>query len=65
MDAVSNPAATSDVVRRGDELQYELDEGPCLDSVREQETHELPGPAFAAGVDSVDATALASEARAS
>ena len=26
------------MVRRGDALQYELDEGPCLDSVRWHET---------------------------
>jgi GAF domain-containing protein len=32
------PAGSDDVVRRGDALQYELDEGPCLDSVRWHET---------------------------
>ena len=26
------------VVRRGDTLQYELDEGPCLDSLRSHQT---------------------------
>jgi GAF domain-containing protein len=29
---VETPAATSDLVRRGDLLQYELHEGPCLDA---------------------------------
>ncbi len=35
---VETPAATDAVARRGDELQYELSEGPCLQSIREQET---------------------------
>ena len=35
---ISTPAGSDDVVRRGDALQYELDEGPCLDSVRWHET---------------------------
>ena len=35
---IDTPAATSDIVRRGDELQYELGEGPCLQSIYEQET---------------------------
>lgn len=35
---IETPAATDDVARRGDELQYELGEGPCLQSIREQET---------------------------
>jgi GAF domain-containing protein len=35
---LETPAFTSDVARRGDELQYEFDEGPCLDSVRHHET---------------------------
>ncbi len=35
---VSTPAATSDLVRRIDEVQYETGEGPCLSSVREQVT---------------------------
>ena len=35
---VESQAATSEVVLAGDELQYELGEGPCLDSLREQET---------------------------
>lgn len=36
--AVESAAATDDVVRRGDALQYELSEGPCLDAVRRQHT---------------------------
>lgn len=35
---IETPAATDSVARRGDELQYELGEGPCLQSIREQET---------------------------
>lgn len=35
---IETPAATDDVARRGDELQYELGEGPCLQSIRQQET---------------------------
>jgi GAF domain-containing protein len=35
---VSTPVASDDVVRRGDALQYQLNEGPCLDAVRWQET---------------------------
>ncbi len=35
---IETPAATDDVARRGDELQYELGEGPCLQSIHEQET---------------------------
>ena len=34
----STPVASDDVVRRGDGLQYQLDEGPCLDAVRWQDT---------------------------
>src|SRR4030095_11633812 len=34
----STPLAFDDVVRRGDALQYQLHEGPCLDAVRWQET---------------------------
>jgi GAF domain-containing protein len=34
---VENGGATSESVRRGDELQTELGEGPCLDAVWEQE----------------------------
>lgn len=35
---IDTRAATSDVVRRGDALQYELAEGPCLDAIWEQDT---------------------------
>lgn len=35
---IDTPAATSDAVRCGDELQYELGEGPCLDAIWERET---------------------------
>ena len=31
---ILTPVVSDDVVRRGDALQYQLDEGPCLDSVR-------------------------------
>ena len=34
----STPLAFDDVVRRGDALQYQLHEGPCLDAVHWQET---------------------------
>ena len=36
--ALSTPVASDDVVRRGDALQYQLGEGPCLDAVRLQDT---------------------------
>lgn len=35
---IDTPAATSAVARRGDELQYELQEGPCLDAIWHHET---------------------------
>jgi GAF domain-containing protein len=35
---VSTAAASDDLVRRGDAWQYELREGPCLDTVRQQHT---------------------------
>lgn len=35
---IDTPAATDDACRRGDELQYELGEGPCLQSIHQQET---------------------------
>lgn len=34
---IDTPAATSDVARRADELQLELDQGPCLDVLLHQE----------------------------
>lgn len=37
-DGVETTAATSDVVLHGDQLQYDLNEGPCLDSLRVQST---------------------------
>ncbi len=47
-------AQTDDVVRRADELQYEHREGPCLQSIHEQETvyspdlsHERRWPSWA------------------
>lgn len=39
---LETPAATSDVAWRGDRLQYELNEGPCVDSVATQETVVCP-----------------------
>ena len=35
---ISTPAASDDVPVRVDAIQYEADEGPCLDAIREQET---------------------------
>ncbi len=35
---ISTPVASDAAARRGDALQYQLDEGPCLDAVRSQET---------------------------
>jgi transcriptional regulator with GAF, ATPase, and Fis domain len=35
---IDTPAATHDDARRGDKLQYELQEGPCLDAIWTQET---------------------------
>jgi len=39
---IQTPVATSAVALRGDELQYELNEGPCLDSIASQETVSCP-----------------------
>lgn len=39
---IDTPAATSDAVRRVDELQYEHDEGPCLDAIREHHVVKSP-----------------------
>jgi GAF domain-containing protein len=35
---VETPAASDPIVLRADELQYELDEGPCLDAIRVVDT---------------------------
>lgn len=39
---IDTPAATSDVVVRIDELQYQHDQGPCLDAIRESEVVYSP-----------------------
>ncbi len=51
---IETPAATSEVALRGDRLQYELNEGPCLDTIQSQETvvsrdllHESRWPSWA------------------
>jgi transcriptional regulator with GAF, ATPase, and Fis domain len=36
--AIETPAATSELVERGDKLQYDMQEGPCLDAIWDQET---------------------------
>ena len=41
-ERIDTPAATGDVPRRVDELQYEFDQGPCLDAIREQESVYCP-----------------------
>ena len=41
---IETPAATGAMVRRADELQYELNEGPCLDAIWHHDTvvsHDL------------------------
>ena len=35
---IFTPVGSDDLVRRGDALQYELDEGPCLDALHSQLT---------------------------
>ena len=35
---IDTPAATDDIARRGDQLQYEVGDGPCLQAIRAQET---------------------------
>jgi transcriptional regulator with GAF, ATPase, and Fis domain len=40
--AIETPAATSELVERGDKLQYEFQEGPCLDAIWDQETVNSP-----------------------
>src|SRR5215213_11665711 len=37
---VATPAASDDVPRQVDLIQYEVDEGPCLDAIREHEVFE-------------------------
>jgi transcriptional regulator with GAF, ATPase, and Fis domain len=37
---VETPAASDDVPRKVDLIQYEVDEGPCLDAIREHEVFE-------------------------
>lgn len=39
---IDTPAYTSALCRRGDELQYELQQGPCLDAVWDRETVHSP-----------------------
>lgn len=39
---IDTPATSDPVVRRGDELQYDLQEGPCLDAIWNQETVHSP-----------------------
>lgn len=39
---VVTEATTDDLARAGDEHQYTLDEGPCLDTIRHQETVSSP-----------------------
>jgi transcriptional regulator with GAF, ATPase, and Fis domain len=40
--AIETPASTSELVERGDKLQYEFQEGPCLDAIWDQETVYCP-----------------------
>jgi GAF domain-containing protein len=39
---IETPALSSERVRRVDELQLELDEGPCLEAIRQHETVHSP-----------------------
>lgn len=39
---ISTVAATDKLVIEGDQRQYTLDEGPCLDSIRDEETIRVP-----------------------
>ena len=38
---VQTPAVSDDRAGRADQLQYELEEGPCLDAIWEQETFQI------------------------
>ena len=38
---VDTPATSDDRAARADQLQYELEEGPCLDAIWEQETFQI------------------------
>lgn len=38
---VETPASTDDRATRADQLQYEMQDGPCLDAIREQETFQV------------------------
>ena len=38
---VETPAGTDDRATRADQLQYELQDGPCLDAIWEQETFQI------------------------
>jgi transcriptional regulator with GAF, ATPase, and Fis domain len=40
--AIETPASTGELVERGDKLQYEFQEGPCLDAIWDQETVYCP-----------------------
>ncbi|MFK5647793.1 ANTAR domain-containing protein [Ornithinimicrobium sp. LYQ121] len=41
-DGIDTPAASSETLRRIDELQFALGQGPCLNAVREHETTRCP-----------------------
>lgn len=50
---ITTESATDDVVRRGDELQYEVQDGPCVQAIAEEETvtsadlaHEVRWPGW-------------------
>jgi hypothetical protein len=43
---IDTPAATDEMAVTGDRLQYELQEGPCLDAVWEEETVYSPSLAY-------------------
>ena len=38
---VDTPASSDDRARRADQLQYEMEEGPCLDAIWEHETFQV------------------------